>query len=428
MTGKLIMVATAAIIPLAMLGVGGWRFYMANVSTPPPQIPTTHVRRGDVDFTVGARGELSGGNTETLSAPMVGGSGMVITSLRKPGEIVKAGEVVAQFDTTEQEFQLREAEADLAEAEQRLAQAKAESLAKEEEARYLLIQAEAEVRLAELECRRNELIAAIVAKQNTLAREAARDRLNQLKQDLGSRKATTEAGVAIQEAGVNKAKVKAETARRMIQSMTLRAKSEGYVAVQQNTNSNFVMWGMQFPIYQVGDNVRAGMGVAQIPDLKNWEVGARIGEMDRGHLAVGQPASIQVIALPGKTFNGKVKNLGGTTGPPWDRNFECKITLDNPSMDLRPGMSGRITVTTGVMKNVLYLPSQALFESDGRTFVYAKQGGSFAPVDVKLIRRSDRQVVIDKIAEGQVVAMANPVQRDTGAKGQTGALQALPGR
>jgi len=92
-------------------------------------------------------------------------------------------------------------------------------------------------------------------------------------------------------------------------------------------------------------------------------------------------------------------------------------------------MSGRITVTTGVMKNVLYLPSQALFESDGRTFVYAKQGSSFAPVDVKLIRRSDRQVVIDKIAEGQIVAMANPVQRDSGgAKGQTGALQALPGR
>lgn len=428
MTGKAIIIASAAVIPIALLTVSGWKFYMANVSTPPPQIPTTVVRRGDVEFTVSARGELAGGNSEMLSAPMTGGGAMVITSLRTPGEVVRAGEVIVEFDTTEQQFQLREAEADLAEAEQRLAQAKAESLVKEEEARYQLMQAEAELKLAELDCRRNELLPAIIAKQNILALEAARDRLNQIRQDLANRKATTEAGVAIQEAGVNKAKVKAETARRSIQAMTLRAKSDGYVAVQQNTNSNFVMWGMQFPIYQVGENVRAGMAVAQIPDLKNWELGARIGEMDRGHLAVGQPAVIEVIALPGKKFTGKVKNLGGTTGPPWDRNFECKIALDSPSDDLRPGMSGRITVITGVMKNVLYVPSQALFESDGRAFVYARQGGSFAPADVKLVRRSDRQVVIDKISEGQVVAMANPAQQDSGAKSQAGALQALPGR
>ena len=47
-------------------------------------------------------------------------------------------------------------------------------------------------------------------------------------------------------------------------------------------------WGSYLPALQIGDTVRAGMAVAQIPDLKNWEATARIGELDRGHLAVGQ--------------------------------------------------------------------------------------------------------------------------------------------
>jgi len=58
---------------------------------------------------------LQGGNSKMLTAPMVGGSGLVLTSLRRQGELVKAGDVVAEFDTTEQNFKLREAEADLAE-------------------------------------------------------------------------------------------------------------------------------------------------------------------------------------------------------------------------------------------------------------------------------------------------------------------------
>ena len=54
-----------------------------------------------------------------LTAPMTGAAEAVITSLRDPGDLVKAGDVVVEFDTTESTFDLREAQADLAEAEQR---------------------------------------------------------------------------------------------------------------------------------------------------------------------------------------------------------------------------------------------------------------------------------------------------------------------
>src|SRR5258708_5396021 len=270
MKGRAFLIAPAIVLPLAVVGVGAYRYSKAPVKNTSPGIPSTVIKRGDVTFTVTARGELQGGKTEMLTAPMTGGNDLIVTSLREPGEVVKEGETVAQFDTTEQSFKLKEAEADLAEAEQQVIQAQADSKAKEEESRYLLLQAKADLRQAELEARRNPLIATITARQNDLAVEAARDHLRQVEHDLANQQATNAAAIAIQEAARNKAKVQADTAKRNIDSMTLKAHSTGYVSIQPNTNGNFMFFGMSLPILQVGDTVRAGMAVVQIPDLKHW--------------------------------------------------------------------------------------------------------------------------------------------------------------
>ena len=419
-------VVTAVLLGLAFAGWAGVRWFQSVTVSAAGSLPETAVQRGDVTFTVAARGELSGGNTEMLSAPMTGGGSMAITFLRESGDLVKEGDTVAQFDTTEQEFKLREAQADLAEAEQQVAAAKAESAAKEEEASYALLQARTELSVAELEMQRNELLPRMVARQNELGAAAAKDKLRQLEKDLQDRLRTAQAGVAIQEAARSKATVAAQTAQRNIDAMTLKAKSTGYVARQQNMDGNF-RWGSYLPSLQVGDNVRAGMGVAQIPDLHNWDVTARIGELDRGHLAVGQPAEIEVVALPGRKLRGTIKNIGGVTGPPWDRRFECKLGVAEPPPELRPGMSTRVVITTDTLRGVNWLPSQALFESDGRKFVYLKQGASFTPKDVKLVRRSESRVVVEGLQPGQLVALANPEQmKEKPTNKPGGALQALP--
>ena len=423
---RLLVAVPAVILPLVLLGWGAFRLYHAvTPAAAATTIPTASVKRGEVTFTVTAKGELAGGNSEMLYAPMVGGAALAITDLRESGDLVNEGDLVVQFDTTEQEFKLREAEADLAEAEQQVIQAQADSDAKEEEARMALAQARSELKVAQLETRRNELVAAMVARQNDLAVAAAKDKLDQLEKDLSDRLATARAGIAIQEAARSKAKVSAATAQRNIDSMTLKAKTTGYVARQQNMEGNW-RWGSYLPALQVGDTVRAGMAVAQIPDLKNWESTARIGELDRGHLAPGQPTTITVVALPSKNFHAKLKNMGGTTGPPWDRYFETRFSIEDPTAELRPGMSIRLVITTETMKNVLWLPSQALFESDGRKFVYVKAGESFTPADVKLLRRSESQVVVEGLPEGRIVALANPDIMRKQPERVGGAMQAIP--
>src|ERR1035441_2145366 len=381
----LLLLAVLAVV--GALAWGAMRVVRATTATTALELPTTRVKLGRVTLTVACRGELQGGNSEMLTAPMIGGGDMAITSLREPGELVSPGAVVVQF---------------------------------------AMFSPQPDATLAELDLRRNPTLARITARQNEILLEAARNRLRQTIQDLANKKTTSSAGIAIQQAQENKAKVMADIARKNIENMTLKAKTGGYVNVQQNSNQNVMYWGMQLPPFQLGDVARSGMAVAQIPDLKSWEVSANVGELDRGHLSVAQKVNIRVVALAGKQFAGKVKNIGGTSGPPWDRRFEARISLDQAAPELRPGMTSNMVITVDTLDNILWIPSQALFESDGRTFVYVRGPNGFVPHDVALVRRSESQAVITGIKEGETVAMSNPDQQlKSGATPNSGAMKAL---
>jgi len=357
---------------------------------------------------------------------MVGGD-LPITFLREPGELVKPGDVVVEFDTTAQEYNLREAQADLAEAEQQVIKAQADAQASLEETHYQTLSTAAEVKTAALEVRKNPTLAAIPARQNDIALEAAKNKQAQAEKDFKNKQATAEAGIAIQKAAIEKSRVLAEQAQKQIDSMTLKAKTAGYVAIQQNSNQNNLYYGQMLPEYKVGDASRSGQAVAQIPDMSNWEVSASIPELDRGHLDPGQKVSIRAAAIPGREFRGHVKSLGGTSGSAWDRRFECRIALDETGKELRPGMTSNILITVEALEDVLWIPSQALFESDGRAFVYLQTPQGFVPKDVKLVKRSESQAVITGIAEGDQVALSNPDQHKANPNQSKAGKNAEPG-
>jgi len=58
--------------------------------------------------------------------------------------------------------------------------------------------------------------------------------------------------------------------------------------------------------------------------------------------------------------------------------------------------------------------------------VYLKTPNGFMPHDVSLVKRSESQVVLKGVNEGDLVAMSNPDQSNKPAeKGQGGAMRAL---
>src|SRR2546421_2895972 len=72
------------------------------------EIPTTRVRRGDLDMQVHATGELRASHSEMMTAPPIGGGSLEITHLLHTGAPVKKGDLVMAFDPTEQRYKLEQ--------------------------------------------------------------------------------------------------------------------------------------------------------------------------------------------------------------------------------------------------------------------------------------------------------------------------------
>lgn len=416
-------IVVAAVVVAA--GWGAWRGYRVLTAPASANVPVAEVRHGEIRFNVYAQGTLTGGNSEVLTAPMVNGDTLSIRDILETGSLVKPGEVVAQFDTSAQEYNLKQAQAALAQAQQQVLGAQATAAAQTEDDAYQLIKAQYDVQRTELQVRKNPILAAVDAQKNDLNLAAAREHLRQLQQDVASRKANNQASIALQEAAERKAQSDASTAEANIAAMSLKATRGGYMSIRENMRNGFN--GLAVPVYQIGDVTDPGLAIAEIPDTTSWELNVTVSELDRGHIAVGQAATAEFDPLPGQSFPARVKSMGGATGPPWNRQVKCVLELLRTSPALKPGLSAKVIITTQTLPDALYVPSQAVFGPDGANYVYVRANGQFARRPIKVLSRSESQVVLQGVRAGDVIALANPEQTSAPAAAPAAPSAGAPG-
>lgn len=421
------LLAVSATIIAAGYGVGrGMRVAVDTLSEDHDgSVPTTTVRRTDVAIEVSARGELQGGGARPLIVPRAGVAELPITYLRNTGDLVNAGDVVATFDPSGQQYDLLEAEADLEEARQQQIKAEAEAFLALEKARLEVATSQADLKVSELDQLGNSFLGSVEQRKKGIALDQARNRYEQAQVDLAHREGAKQTGVDVQRAGVKEAQAKVDRTRETIAGLTLRAPTSGYVQLSENTNGLTVLFfGMQVPTFQLGDSARPGQMVAQIPDMSGWEVSAQIPETDRAFLATGQSAIVRPKAMPGREFKGHISLLGGSAGNAWNRTFNCRIALSDTDDGLRPGLSVDVVITVETLAKVLWVPSQAVFEREGRWFIYRQAPEGYVSHPVTIVRRTESQAVVTGIDEGVTIALAEPGRRmkNTRANGPLGAL------
>lgn len=394
----------------------GARALQATHAANAANIPTIRVKKGTIENKVYTRGELRPSQTATLMAPPVGGT-LQIIHLAATGAHVNANDVVIQFDPAEQEYNLGQAQSDLAQAEQEITQAKAEAAVQASQDQVDFLKAQFAVSQAELDVSKNELLSAIDAKKNLLALDEAKRHLAQLQVDMKSRAATGEATIALSEAKRNKARVTIQQAQSNIEKMTIRAPFSGLVAAKQNIDSTggFFSSGMVLPEYREGDQVQPGRVVAQVLGVDQMEIQAKVDENDRANISPGQSVEVQVDALPGVHYSGKVKTVAGMAsnnfwGGSTVRKFDTTFELDGAASLLRPGITAQVVILGEQTRNALYIPPQAVFEKDGKPVVYVKNGSRFEPRNLKIVRRTEGQLIIEGLTEGTEIALVNPEQ------------------
>ena len=412
---------------LAILSVRYVRSRPAPVQAEDPLVPTTRVVRGPLQLSVHATGELRASKSAVLMAPSVGGT-LRILRLPETGESVKAGDVIAEFDPTEQQYALEQAKSQLEEAEQQIVKKKAELDVQAAEARVDLLTAGFDVRRADLDnLADRDLIPANVYAKNQLARDQARQRLAQVEADAKTRLDTNRAALTLVEEKRAKAELAATRAQQNIESLVLKAPIDGLVVIRDNRDASggFYFSGMTLPAYRAGDNTFAGRPIADVFDLSGMDLRVQVGEQDRANVTVGQAATVWSDSLRSTPIGAKVKEIAGlassdffdVTGPV--RQFNATLQLDRVDPRLRPGTTVTVLLTGRRVDNVLQVPLQAVRQRNGKPAIYVQTAAGFEPRDVKVVYRTESRAGLEGLNEGTVVALVDPVAASS-VSGATG--------
>lgn len=405
--GLLMAVGAGAVAGLQVLG-----------KTESHDIPTARVQRGDLDLTVYTRGELRPIRSAMLVAPSVRGQ-LQITYLAKSGVRVQQGDLIVEFDPSEQEYNIEQARFEVMQAEQEITKAKADAEVQVSQDQVNLLAARFAVRRAELEVSRNELVSQIDARKNDLALEEARRKLAQLEDDLKSRQVTARAGIAVLEQKRNRERIQLERAEADLKTLKIAAPFDGLVVLKDNQDAagGFFYTGMVLPEFRQGDITSPGRAIAEVLDVSQMEVQAKVSEIDRSRIQPGQKVEVQVDARPAQHFTGKVKAVSGqaSRGRFFEessavRKFDVTFVLDVAEIPMRPGVTCDVQILGAEVKNALLLPRQAVFEKEGKSIVYLRKGAKFEPQEVKVLHRSESRVAIEGIEEGFEVALADPTK------------------
>lgn len=278
------------------------------------------VTRGDLTVTVTATGSLEPINKVDVGVEV---SGTIEKILVDFNDLVKAGQVLAELDTSKLRAQVLQAKAAV------------------DSARAKVLRAQADIRLAgsklaQLKKARELTGGKVPSQQEIDAGEAA---LAVARADEASAKAEiqrAEADLAFNETNLSKA--------------IIRSPIKGIVLSRLVEPGQTVAASLQTPVM---------FTIAE--DLARMELHVDVDEADFGKVKRGQNAAFTVDAYPDRSYQGKVtevrfspKTVQGVV------TYETLLAVENPDLTLIPGMTATAEIVVKEVKGALLIPNAAL--------------------------------------------------------------------
>ncbi len=139
-------------------------------------------------------------------------------------------------------------------------------------------------------------------------------------------------------------------------------------------------------------------GFMSLINLNDLQVKASFSETDAARVTVGQPATVTFAALPNEELAAHVSEIDSTSTVSSNVvTYGVTLTLDNPSTDVKPGMTATVTVIVAKANNVLHVPTAAVRGSGSSGTVTLMKNGKQSTVQVIVGVRGDDS---DEIASG----------------------------
>ena len=388
------MAVAVGVLLLALLG------YRLFGSTAEAGYATAPVRRGDLTVTVSATGKLAPTNQVTVGSQL---SGLVTRVVVDVNDRVTAGQALALIDPEQIDDQIRAGQAQLA-----------ANVAGVNQARATVAEAQAQLaRLQEVYRLSNGRVPS--------------------KTELQTGQANAQRAVAalrVAQANVTAARATLSQSQTQRERAIIRSPVNGVVLARQIDPGQTVASSFNTPTLFV---------IAE--DLSKMKLEVAIDEADVGAVKQGQKASFAVDAFPGRTFPAEITrvDLGSnltasaassssststttsTTGQVV--SYAADLTVANPTMELRPGMTATADIVTSDKKNVLLVPNAAFRFTPATAGAGAgNSGGGIAGSLTFRPRRGDRPERTATIGRG-----AQQTVYVKGEDGQPRAVQVTTG-
>jgi HlyD family secretion protein len=363
-----------AVLFLAAIALVGGRYLLDfSANTTENSYRLARVDRGAVIATVNSTGTINPVTTVIVGSQL---SGQVVEILADYNSEVKAEQVVARLNSDQIRARLDAARADLEQARaqrlvteaqiersnseiQRAKSVEADARAQIDRTSALLADAE---RLVE---RQTELQSRGFAATATL--DTARSQRD------AQRGAVAQARAALAGAIGQQQTLAADLKVAQAQLASVSAQIQQREAIVRQIEVDLRNTEIRSPVSGVviQRNIELGQTVAaslQAPtlfliadDLRRMEISANVDEADVGRVREGQRVAFGVNAYPGRTFEGRVKQV--RLGSQTVQNvviYTAIISVENPRLELRPGMTANLRVETERRDDVVRVPNAAL--------------------------------------------------------------------
>jgi len=353
-------------------GFGAYKYTQRGIV----DIQTGRVSRQDLTSLVTASGEIKPRNYINIGTNAIAPS-RITDILVLEGQQVKKGQLLAKLESVQPEAEVAAQRASLSSSEAESAASEASLKAADENiatAQASVERARAELERARINFARTEKLWA--------EKLVARQEFDQRKIELEAQAAALrEAEARLQQVRAQRAQLASSLAAAQKRVNLAAANLKRAQDVLQRTMSVSPIDGMvtNLPV-RVGETVVPGIQnssaslIMTIADMSLITAEVKVDETDIVNVKLDQEADITIDAIPGKTFKGKVIEMGNTailrsTGLAASqsaissqeaKDFKVVIALTDPPAEIRPGLSCTAKVVTATRKNVMAIPIQAL--------------------------------------------------------------------
>jgi HlyD family secretion protein len=346
MTGtKKLLIGGGVVVMLGAIAYANIRFKKVEGTT----VNVETIQKRDLQAIVSASGKIQPRTLVNISADTMGR----VTNLAvEEGQRVQKGQFLLQIDPRNLASQYNQVEASLGAARSQMEQLRVSSES-----------SKAALKLAQDNFTRQQQL----WKQGLTTREALENQLKMRQAEAN----VAERQIETQRLRMQQEQASLENARYNLSKVRIEAPITGIITRRNIEEGETVV---------VGTMNNAGTVLLTVADMSVIEAEVEVDETDIPTVELGQKAKITIDAMPGKTFTGKVTEIGNSpiqqgtgqaTSSTQATNFKVKVTVDSEIPEVRPGFTCTAEITTATRERAIAVPIQA---TTVREMVVDKEG------------------------------------------------------